>query len=828
MAWENARVSPQYQGFLNNMSIVNLGNNYTEFYNDRAAALAAFNNYISGGVHLSQIADNTYLFGDSQSGCTKLTSGTPQVELRYNNEIVAVNTQSIANTGDFAVPVFLINEATQQGAIYLAQVVGLAGGYFFYFQKENYLTNNGYYKLYQLFSGHIVPEYTWHSFGGVTGSLGQFNFTMVKDDYIDDSAPVYDLTPDDMEQICSQTDINNLGRDLPSGEETIVIFAGKTNNLRLTYNYTNTQYTIAFYTSAEEISPFYSITVNENTLPSYLGFIIDNDAEVAKFSIIQQVDSAGFTRYQTRFDVSMTDTQMHLLYIWLNSHSADPGDNEEVEDEPTDPWYETPITGLTEPSISAIATGFTKMYEVTDTNLKALSDFLWSSSFIDNVKKFFEDPREIIVGLSIMPVKPTVGGAETIQAGGISTGVSGLPLTKQYKLETYGSIYIKKSKGNFLDYPPYTKITACLPFVGEHDLDVNRVMGHTLTLKYIFDFLTGSCIAEIDVDDKPTYFFGGSCGIQVPTSSEDFSRQFSSIISAGATLGATMATIASGGMTAPLAFGAATNMIANGMNMAPKVQYTSGNGAVNGMLSCQSAYLIIETPNDKLADDSDLNTQQSFIGRTSLLNRQLSSCSGFTKCMKVHLNGLNCTTQEYNEIMSNLLNGVIIQEGSTLPDVTPTTTGDTVIMFLKMSSEHDVIGKTFDEVNYLKLEGKLVQNQSMLNPQFIIEGDVTDYNYAYIPMFERYYYITDIVCNSMSLETVSFSVDALNSWQTDILNCRAIVERQESKYNAQMNDPNYWTLQSKTVLIKPFLDGSKNELVFDRDHNTFILTIAGA
>lgn len=673
--------------------------------------------------------------------------------------------------------------------------------------------------------GNPEPPYNWVSYGQVTGKLGTFDFTMIKDELIDDSQLVQSLESDDFTQIIDQTNIKNLLRNLPVGVETPIIYAGKIDHLTLT-KVSATSYTLKFYWN-EYSTPFYTYTGLNTPTPYYLAFIVDAEREAAKMGIISSYVQAGFYMYQEDFTDTYTDTQLYRMFRWLHTSSNDPGENEPVEPEPGDPWHEIPITGLTEPGVSAIDTGFTKMYKVADTSLRALSHFLWSNDFVDNVKKLFEDPREIIVGLSIFPVSPPTGSSETIQAGGISTGVQGLPLTKQYEVKTYGNIYVQKAKGNFLDYPPYTRIAVSLPFVGEHDLDINRVMGTTLTLKYMFDYLTGACVAEIDVDDKPTYFFGGSCSAQIPTSSEDFSRIFSSVLSAGATVGATLATIASGGMTAPLAFGAAANMVANGMNMTPKVQYSSGNGSMAGLLSSQTAYLIVETPNDKLGDD-DLNKQQSFIGMTSLLNRSLSDCDGFTKCMKVHLNGLNCTTQEYNEIMSNLLNGVIIQSGSELPEVTPTTPGDTVIMFLKMSSEHDVIGKRFDTTNYLKLEGKLVQNQSMLNPQFIIEGDVTEYNYAYIPMFERYYYITDIVCNSMSLETVSFSVDALNSWQTEILNCRALIERQESLINAQMNDPNYWTLQSKSVVLTPFLDDGGNELKFDRANNCYILTVAGA
>lgn len=674
--------------------------------------------------------------------------------------------------------------------------------------------------IYEILTDNEYHAHTWKPVASVSGKNGKFDFTMLYEQDINNGDPVHNAGVDVLERISEQTKVATLAQNLGDQVETPIIYAGKVDFMSIEAGFLPliTSYTLSFYLS-DTTTPFYVIN---NVLPDvYLSFIIDEENQVARPSLIHVTQRNPFT---CDYNIELpTTAQQATLYTWLKAHSEIPSETEDDPDGNTLPLIPDTIAGLSKPSASAIDTGFTTLYRVDPTVLKSLATYLWSDNFWDNINKFFDDPREIVVGVSIMPVDPEVGSQVHIEAGGIDTGVMGYPLTSQYVLlDDFGSITIPKSKGNFLDYPPFTKVIAHLPFVGEHPLDVNDIMGKTLTLEYIFDFLSGSCVACIKVDGSAHYFFGGSCGIQVPISSEDYGRQYSSILSAGATIGSALATVATGGLTAPLLIGAGANSIANGMNMSPDVSYTSGNGSINGMLSSQGAYITIETPREKLASN-----QSSFIGRTSFINSKLENCSGFTKCYKVHLDGLNCTTEEYNEIMSALLEGVRIETGSTLPDVTPTTQGDTVILFLKMSSESDVIGKTFDTEHYTKLEGKLLYDQSILSPKFVISGDVTGYNYAYIPDFNRFYYITDIVLNQNTVQTVSFKVDALESWKSGILNCNAILERQESKISSQLNDGQYWTEVHKDVTPIYFKKGGKNS-VFARENNVFILTIAGA
>ena len=674
-------------------------------------------------------------------------------------------------------------------------------------------------------------QYNWQSVASISGKNGILSLTHVRNDSLLDGGS-QTFTPEQV-FVSEQSRVGRLMANVPIGTAIKAIFSG-VNFLGIRKDNATSNTVRMVLTEHIQREIFQSSFI---TNKCYIGFIMDTEQTAGRIGIFfPQYDP--LTEILTGYSVNFTDTDYSEtdVYNWLLG-GIDPDINDPDVNEPdagTDPDVQPDIkiTGIIKPSYGAIDTGFTTMYRMSKGELQRLSAFLWSSSFVDNVKKFFNDPREIIVGLSIMPVLPDTGETAEIKAGGISTGVYGLPLTDQYKLNTYGIIEVKAEKGNFLDYAD-TTVTAHLPFVGSHSLDVNDVMGKQLALKYIFDFLSGSCVAEIDVYDeeewKPRYFFGGSCGIQVPTSSEDFSKMYSSILSAGATIGSALSTIATGGLTAPLLLGNASNMLANGMNGHPTVDYSSGSGSINGMIGCKTAYLVISRPKEKVADN-----QPSFVGKPSYITSKLNDCNGYTKCMSVHLDNLKCMDEERNNIEQSLLNGVRIETGSSLPEYELSDSDNTAIIFLKCISDRDVIGKTWEtgEGEYEVMEGKLIHETSILKPTFVIAGDVSQYNYCYIPLFDRYYYIVSNTIKEGTIEVLTLEVDVLQSWKGDsstgILSNSAIIERQESLNNAYFTDDMYWTQSNKEVKTIPFLDSDGNELVFEIPENNYILTIAGS
>ena len=767
---------------------------------------------------------------EGSGSSTKIT-----ISILINNSQLSYFTYYSGNSATFYFG-FAYDDSSQEANMYVfAEFTGSNTIYNWAFANtsgqlsDGYLNSAGRRTLYPYIKAAMdVQPPDWHAVNSVSGELGTFEFSKIAQEHINGGNAVTTTDGAYIERLISQTEITQIIKNIPVGTSKNYIYSGAHppyqpgNYLKIANDGgTPQQVELIFYNAGVA---FQSVILSLVTGHKYyLSFLIDRNNHYGALSIIDYVTNPlGISYNQSSLGMNPSNA----MYVWLleSDDSVTPEVNKNDPGKGSDPWG-TPddIDPLTTPTISAIDTGFTSMFQVTKDQLQNLSDFLWSAAFLDNVKKLFSDPREIIVGIAIMPVAPEVGSDMIIQAGGISTGIYGKPLTSQYKLlEDIGSVYIQAENGNFLDYPPYTKITVHLPFCGEHSLDVNDVMGKTLKLSYLFDFLSGSVVAAIKVDGSTNYFFGGSCGMQVPSSSEDFGRMYSSILSAGATLGSALATVATGGLTAPLAIGAGAAMAANGMQMSPDVQHTSGSGSINGMLGNQSAYITVEKPNAKLAED-----QKDFVGNMALITEYIKNVKGFIKCYKYHLDGVTATLDERKEIESYLSNGFRRETGSTLPSVTPVTTGNSTIIFMKCTSENDVMGKTWNNTT-LKLEGKIIYNQSVLSPEFVINGDVTGYNYAYIDLFKRYYYISNITVNEKGMMTVSFKVDVLQSFKAEIDECRVIMERSTDLEASMMNDPQYWTLQNKDVYPYYFKQANGSNVVFSRNNNVFILTIAGS
>lgn len=62
-------------------------------------------------------------------------------------------------------------------------------------------------------------------------------------------------------------------------------------------------------------------------------------------------------------------------------------------------------------------------------------------------------------------------------------------------------------------------------------------------------------------------------------------------------------------------------------------------------------------------------------------------------------------------------------------------------------------------------------------------------NYAYIPDFNRYYFITDIVSAGRNLWQLTMSVDVLMSYYGEIMELTALIDRNEYEYKPTLDDP---------------------------------------
>lgn len=323
----------------------------------------------------------------------------------------------------------------------------------------------------------------------------------------------------------------------------------------------------------------------------------------------------------------------------------------EATADPTIDGGETPIPVI--PAIGAQATGFVALYNPTQSQLSAFSQYLWSNEFIENFKKLFSNPMDAIIGLHLIYATPSRGNVAEIVCGYSHSGVMSNTVNSQYIEINCGSIKVNRYFGNVLDYAPYTKLQVYLPFVGIVDLDTNEIMNGTLNIKYRIDVLTGSCLARLKVtrgDYKAEiYNFAGNCAVQLPISGGSYSGIIANAIGVAGSIGAT---IASGGALAPVLVG---SMASSAVNSHTNVSHSGSLGSNAGALGIMKPYLIITRPKP-----AEANNYNEFYGKPSNKTVRLRSCNGYTRVKEVHVDNIVATDNELSEIEQLLKEGVII------------------------------------------------------------------------------------------------------------------------------------------------------------------------
>lgn len=110
------------------------------------------------------------------------------------------------------------------------------------------------------------------------------------------------------------------------------------------------------------------------------------------------------------------------------------------------------------------------------------------------------------------------------------------------------------------------------------------------------------------------------------------------------------------------------------------------------------------------------------------------------------------------------------------------------ISLYKTASENNRVVKALTSGK--EMSGELRNQTSVLNPSIRIESadNISTYNYAYIPEFGRYYYISDIISVRTNCWIISLRCDVLMSYSAQIKALRPIIEREEVGQSAGLID----------------------------------------
>lgn len=329
-------------------------------------------------------------------------------------------------------------------------------------------------------------------------------------------------------------------------------------------------------------------------------------------------------------------------------------------DDPSIPQNPTNVpdtgSGVTPPNVTPTgsAGALYAVYNPTQSQINSFGSWLWSSNFVEQIKKLFNDPMQSIIGLHKIFATPSTGASQDIMVGYIDSGVSSATVSNQYATVDCGAVDLYEYFGNALDYT-HTDIYLYLPFVGIVPLNVQDVTRATIGVIYKVDVLTGACLVSVNVNRDggaggQLYTYSGNCAVQYPLSSGSYIGIITSILGVA---GGVAGTIATGGAMLPVALGAGASALGGAKTQVEHSGSLSGNA---GAMGIKKPYLIIKRPQTDYADNFEI-----YNGRSINEHVTVSTLSGFVRARYVNLETIDTATgDELSEIETLLLNGILI------------------------------------------------------------------------------------------------------------------------------------------------------------------------
>ena len=270
-------------------------------------------------------------------------------------------------------------------------------------------------------------------------------------------------------------------------------------------------------------------------------------------------------------------------------------------------------------------------------------------------------------------------------------------MTKSSFQIDWGTVTIPFFWGSFLDYSPYTKIQLYLPWgVGFVSIDPNEVVPWSSKNSYNkADFVDGTIrvVTNIELDKGACVHniignngrvigsFGGVVGKQVPVTGSDTSARILAMISAAVSSSAAIGTSAGGTLAAGknLAYGKGMSMaeradgremignyksyvgntvqsLSNALSSPPSYPRAGTFSDATNTLGYQYPYLIISRPSQSVPQQYG-----RFMGYPSnIFHAHLGEVRGYTEVSSIHLENINATANELDELESILKGGVLL------------------------------------------------------------------------------------------------------------------------------------------------------------------------
>ena len=331
--------------------------------------------------------------------------------------------------------------------------------------------------------------------------------------------------------------------------------------------------------------------------------------------------------------------------------------------ESIDPTEYTDKISLARPKIKSEGK-FNTLYALSDTEINSLSDELWSADenklnqILKGLLLMGENPLNCIVSLQLFPFDITSQAGTTSQGsitlGSTQMNTTGTKVKNLNSVIDIGAVKLRRHFNNFFDYEPYSTAFIYVPYCGTIQLSFNDVIGKTVSVKLLIDYISGVCTAVVFADGIPVIYKNGCISQQIAITGTDTATMSSNAISSSLGLLTNTTNLIAGGKDVSSVINNSANLLSSSFDYSARrtIYQTQGaNTSQINMCEPQKAYIVLNLPNFDIADEYSF-----FHGYRCDFYDSVKNLSGYTETDRPNLDGLTATEEE-KQILTEIMTG---------------------------------------------------------------------------------------------------------------------------------------------------------------------------
>lgn len=144
------------------------------------------------------------------------------------------------------------------------------------------------------------------------------------------------------------------------------------------------------------------------------------------------------------------------------------------------------------------------------------------------------------------------------------------------------------------------------------------------------------------------------------------------------------------------------------------------------------------------------------------------------------------------------------------------------IVLMHNNNDLNVLGKDLSTLKSVK--GEFKAKTDIVNPVLLIDNIddiISRLNYCYIPLLNRYYFVTGISSVRNNLWELNCHCDVLETYKDNVKDTEAVIARQEFEYNLLLDDGTLKAYSDPLVQTKAFPHS------FNDDNGSYLLITSG-